>query len=75
MPTVTQPGFAPTNKLTAVMIAGVAYEFMQPVLLAGVEWVGRTIGIEWTLGPNGDMLVQFGIMFLAGYLIKDRPNV
>lgn len=75
MVTVKQPTWAPTNKLTASILAGVAYEFLQPVIARGVEWAGSLMGIAWELGPNGDMLLQFSVMSIVGYLVKDRPNV
>lgn len=75
MATVKQPSYAPTNKLTLAMLAGLAYEFLQPVIVAGVEGLGDLLGIAWTLGPNGDMMLQFMLMLIVGYFVKDRPNV
>ena len=75
MATIKQPGFAPTNKLTAAMLAGVAYEFLQPLVDAGITWLGAALGVAWQLGPNGDMVLMFATMMLAGYLVKDRPNI
>jgi hypothetical protein len=75
MPTVKQLSFAPTNKLTAAMLAGAAYEFVQPAVTRGVEFSGEVLGIAWTLGSNGDMLLQFGAMAIVGYFVQDRPNV
>lgn len=75
MATVKQPTFAPTNKLTAAMLAGVAYEFLQPLVESGIGWLGGMLGVAWQLGPNGDMVLMFATMMAAGYLVKDRPNV
>jgi hypothetical protein len=75
MATVKQPTFAPTNKLTAAMLAGAAYEFLQPAVARAVTWAGELLGVAWTVGPNGDTLLQFAVMATVGYLVKDRPNV
>ena len=75
MATVKQPSFVPTNKLTAAMLAGAAYEFLQPAVAHGVAYAGERLGIAWTLGANGDMVLQFLVMLAVGYLVKDRPNV
>jgi len=75
MATVNQPSFAPTNKLTAAMLAGAVYEFLQPAVARGVEWAGEPLGITWTLGVNGNMVLQFLAMLVVGYLVRDRPNV
>lgn len=74
MATVTQPTFMPTNKLTAAMLAGGAYEFVRSVVVRGIEAVGVWLGIPWSLDVNSDLLLQFAIMALVGYLVKDRPN-
>jgi hypothetical protein len=75
MATVNQPSFAPTNKLTGAMLAGAAYEFVQPAVTRGIEWAGEPLGITWTLGVNGNMVLRFLTMLVVGYLVKDRPNV
>lgn len=75
MATVNQPSFAPTNKLTAAMLAGAAYEFLQPAAARAVEHAGELLGIAWTLGANGDMVLQFLAMLAVGYFVKDRPNL
>lgn len=75
MTTTRQPTLMPTNKLSAAMLAGAAYEFVQPAVARGVEAFGELLGIVWTLGGNGDMLLQFGLMAIVGYFVKDRPNV
>jgi len=75
MATVNQPSFAPTNKLTAAMLAGAAYEFIQPVVARGIEWAGEPLGITWALGANGNMVLQFLAMLAIGYFVKDQPNV
>lgn len=75
MTSVSQPTFRPTNKLTAAMLAGAAYEFVQPAVARAVEYVGELLGIAWTLGANGDMVLQFLAMLAVGYFVKDRPNV
>jgi hypothetical protein len=75
MATVNQRSFAPTNKLTAAILAGAAYEFVRPAVARGIESAGELLGIAWTLGANGDMVLQFLAMLAVGYLVKDRPNV
>lgn len=75
MAAVKQPTFMPTNKLTAAMLTGAAYEFLQPAVARGIEAGGEFIGIAWVLGPNTDLLLQFGLMALVGYLVKDSANV
>lgn len=75
MAIVKQPSFAPTNKLTAAMLAGAAYEFVQPVVVRSVGIAGEILGIAWTIGSNGDMLLQFGLMAVVGYFVRDRANV
>jgi hypothetical protein len=75
MATVNQPSFAPTNKLTAAMLAGTAYEFVQPAIARAVEYAGELLGITWMLGANGDMVLQVLAMLAVGYFVKDRPNL
>lgn len=75
MANVKQPSFKPTNKLTAALIAGAAYEFVQPAIARGLVFLGNLAGIDWQLGSSGDLLLQFGVMAIAGYFIKDAPNV
>ena len=75
MATVSQPSFKPTNKLTAAILAGAAYEFVQPAVSRGIGLAGEVLGITWSLGANGDLLLQFGVMVVVGYFVKDTPNV
>ena len=75
MTTVRQPGYAPTNKLTAAIVGGALFEFAEPVIAKGIALAGGMIGVNWTLGPNFGTVVMFLTMFLAGYIVKDRPNV
>lgn len=75
MTTIRQPTSIPTNKLTAAIVAGAVYEFAQPAVARGVEVIGELFGIAWQLGGNGDMLLQFALMAIVGYFVKDRPNV
>jgi len=75
MATVSQPTFMPTNKLTAAMLAGAAYEFVRPVIARGIEAVGTWLDVAWALGVNNDLLLQFGLMALVGYIVRDKPNV
>jgi hypothetical protein len=72
---VSQPTYRPTNKLTAAMLAGAAYEFLEPAVAIGVSMAGEALGIPWTLGPGLSTLIQFGLMFGFGYVVRDRPNV
>lgn len=75
MATVTQQTYRPTNKLTAAMLGGVAYEFAEPVVAKGVELAGTAIDVPLALGPSGSTLLMFLTMFAAGYIVKDAPNV
>lgn len=75
MATIRQPSFKPTNKLTAAMLGGAVYEFIRPGVARGIELAGESLGIAWSLGVNSDVVLQFGVMAILGYIVKDNPNV
>jgi hypothetical protein len=56
------------------MLAGAVYEVLQPAVARGIEWAGEPVGITWTLGANGNMILQSLAMLAIGYFVKDRPN-
>ena len=66
MATVKQPSWMPTNKLTVSMLAGAAMGFIEPV------W---SHFIPMFADPRIFMLVQYGVAFAIGYMVKDHPNV
>jgi len=69
MANVKQPNLKPTNKLTAAVLAGAAWELGGGYVVAGMEAIGMNPG------DNFRLIVLFALMAAAGYFIKDRPNV
>ncbi len=68
--TVSQPSWLPTNKLTGALVAAAAWELFGPWMIAYGVSLGLPVG-----GPAVTAVAQIGIAALAGYLIKDKPNV
>lgn len=66
MNTVNQPTLAPTRKLTAAVVAGAAHSILGLLL--------RNMAPEW-YDPEVMAATLPLVIFLAGYVIKDNPNV
>lgn len=66
MGTVNQPTWNPTNKLNAATVAAAAVSVVGLIL--------RNLAPEW-YDPDVLAAVLPVVVFAAGYLVKDKPNV
>lgn len=63
---INQPSWLPTRKLTGALLAAAAMEVLHPLIVKWLPILG---------GPAMGEVMTIGAGFLAGYLIKDLPNV
>ena len=74
MATVNQPTWLPTNKLTGALVVAAVWEMFGPQIVRLVGIALAPLGIPFG-GPATVAILQIALAAIAGYLIKDRPNV